>query len=634
MNEVAAVPSLADRQRRALCGLILVMAVSILYSLTLQTGINGSSDRYAEDVGEFQNVLTQWGTAHPTGYPLYSLTGAAITAVLIFLGMPPAAAASAFSMLLTILTLVGVYVLLVWIDVQPALAAGTAVLLGAVFPFWYHAVVAEVYALLIGLMVLAFLIAVRWRAERRPGRLYALAFVSGLAVGHHRLAVLMMPALLVMIGPVLLTTLRERPVRLLGALFSLAAAFSIYLYLPLRARTGGTWIYGQPGTWNGFWAIALAREYGALVRPMADLNQAEAGFTQVISVLADSVTWPLLIAGALGLIVALKKVSRRWLALSQIALLATNLAFAGIFSRAVFLPAALMPAMVSVILGVGLLAQLLTERWRIGTGMAVIALSLAAILFIYNNGPTIYRMTHDSGGQQIIDGVKAAEVDRVTEHPVVMALWGRDYFALAYAHNVTGELARVEMVDHRADVDEVVASGQTLYVLRPTFYLRPLDWWDTRLGHAYLSSFEGDLVRVSDRPVLKAADVPGVRPVPMAPDIALRDWQVKSLPDRRWLITLFWQADARPDRNYSVFLHASDKMIIDGPADIVAQDDSSAPVYGWYPTSRWSSGEIVRDDHSVVSPIDRPAKIVAVGLYTQDAAGHFQNYGQQIIALP
>ena len=79
MNPIALTrDAIAQRRRRIFrWGLLLIVVLALIYGLTLQVDINGSANEYAEDTGEFQNVLTQWGTPHPTGYPLYSFTGAA-----------------------------------------------------------------------------------------------------------------------------------------------------------------------------------------------------------------------------------------------------------------------------------------------------------------------------------------------------------------------------------------------------------------------------------------------------------------------------------------------------------------------------------------------------------------------------
>ena len=71
----------------------------------------------------------------------------------------------------------------------------------------------------------------------------------------------------------------------------------------------------------------------------------------------------------------------------------------------------------------------------------------------------------------------------------------------------------------------------------------------------------------------------------------------------------------------------SDKNEITGPGDIIAQEDSQAPVYGWYPTSQWQAGEIVREDYELVVPPGKTPRLLDVGLYTRDADGAFHNLG-------
>ena len=46
---------------------------------------------------------------------------------------------------------------------------------------------------------------------------------------------------------------------LLGTLIVLATLL-VYAYLPLRDWAGARWVYGNPGTWEGFWHEFLGRE--------------------------------------------------------------------------------------------------------------------------------------------------------------------------------------------------------------------------------------------------------------------------------------------------------------------------------------------------------------------------------------
>ena len=59
----------------------------------------------------------------------------------------------------------------------------------------------------------------------------------------------------------------------------------------------------------------------------------------------------------------------------------------------------------------------------------------------------------------------------------------------------------------------------------------------------------------------------------------------------------------------------------------MSQSDSAHPVYGWYPTSAWAAGEVVRDDYAVREDPQRPARLIAAGLYYQASSGPFVNLG-------
>jgi hypothetical protein len=97
-------------------------------------------------------------------------------------------------------------------------------------------------------------------------------------------------------------------------------------------------------------------------------------------------------------------------------------------------------------------------------------------------------------------------------------------------------------------------------------------------------------------------------------------------------VTLYWQAARTPSQNYSVFVHLSDKDAISAPGDMITQADSQNPVYGWYPTTKWGAGEIVREDYSLVVPPGKTPRLISIGMYTRDAAGAFHNLS--VINLP
>jgi len=76
-------------------------------------------------------------------------------------------------------------------------------------------------------------------------------------------------------------------------------------------------------------------------------------------------------------------------------------------------------------------------------------------------------------------------------------------------------------------------------------------------------------------------------------------------------LTLFWQALADMDEDYTVFTH-----LIDGEGGIYGQKDNQ-PVDGFYPTGLWTAGEIVRDQYDLTISAEAPPAPyrIAVGMY-------------------
>ena len=86
----------------------------------------------------------------------------------------------------------------------------------------------------------------------------------------------------------------------------------------------------------------------------------------------------------------------------------------------------------------------------------------------------------------------------------------------------------------------------------------------------------------------------------------------------KFVLRVAWQAETRPQRNLSVFVH-----LLDGSGSTIAQDDHSAPVYGWRPLTTWLADEVVRDVYTL--PRLPGASAISYGLYDQRADGSFDN---------
>jgi len=624
--------------------LLIIVAAGAAYLPTVQPVISASNLSYFTDVGSVQDALNLWGTLHSSGYPLFSLTGAAFVSLLKLIGVVPAAAASLFSTVWAIAALIMFYAFIkTWLT-DRLIALLATLILGAGWMFWMFASVAEVYTLSWFIIITACWLAVKADRTRHVRYLYGLAVCAGLVVSHHRAIALALPVPLFIALPALWAETRRHWTFLIkGALLALVVGLVPYAYLPLRVAQGATWVWGDPTTADGLWRLISGATYTNLIAWPDTANAWLDLIQQVGGIWFDMATWPIIVLGVIGWGVMLARRQFRWVlgllltaAIGFVLAISVHLRFVG--EPIEDTPALLWPAVLCALCGFAfVLTELRTHQRRVyyvGAGLSIV---LSGVMVV-NHVPQIYAYTHDAIGSRIIaDAQQFVTAGRWAAPPAFFSPWSGEFWALAYGADVTHEITNFELLPNRADLAEAVARYGRVHTFEHTFYNRDLAWWRKRLGEAvYLSSSGAKTVAISTQPLIAAADLPRTNSTPIAmgeTPIELLDWQVTSLNNGQWQITLYWRAVAKPDRDFSVFVQASDREVIDSPDAIVAQADSSAPVQGWYPTTLWSAGEIVRDDHLIAPPPDRTAKFVAVGLYLQDATGNFVNFGRQTIPL-
>lgn len=606
-------------------GIVTLLIVAAVYLLTFQTDICSNPSEYVIDSGEYQIALALWGTVHHTGAPTYSLMGAVFAWLLRLAGIAPAAGAALFSVTSALVALGSIYALGVHLTGNPW-AAGAAVLALALSrSFWINSVVAEIYAFGLALAAALLWLAVRYDETRSAKTLLALAFVWGQAVVHHRLAVLMAPALAVLVAPGLWSD-RRRFALLAGSVGMGLLAFAFYLYMPLRARMGA-WTYGDPGTWQGFWFLFWAREVPFLLVPPSTAAGLLENARAALATLAAEWTAPGLLAAGVGLIVAAAWRKTRRLGWALVALAAAFIAFVLTFHEAVSSEEVLLWVSMSLALALAILVARVWQARSWAGVVGVAALSVLACASVVTQRHTVLALSRDPHGREVINLLKAEmPAGRGSTEPTLMVLWGGDYFAAVYGSRVTGELQGFRVVDHRADFQPIVSSGSRLITLPSTFVELQKSWWRERIGGAYLTSAGLGLVEIGARPPLTLTDVPADTSVALGDGINLLAHQVRPMSGAL-RVTLYWQAAQTPAQNYSVFVHLSDKEQIATPGDMIAQADSQNPVYGWYPTTKWGAGEIVREDYRLDVPPGKTPRLLAVGMYTRDAAGAFHNLG-------
>lgn len=231
------------------------------------------------DTGEFQAVLPVLGTAHPTGYPTYTILGYLANIVLTPLG-EPAFRMSVLSLLCVATAAALATRLTARLGAGPIISIAVGLAFAATPVAWQNATRADPHTLHVALIVAVFLLLAAWEDARRAGdpradrRLVIAAFMYGLAVGNHSLTLLLA-------APIGLYVLAVEPRIVLrpGFILRCAAVLAVtvvvvYLELPLRAGPfRAPLVYARPETWDGFWYIVLAEQFRtSLVDPLSNLG--------------------------------------------------------------------------------------------------------------------------------------------------------------------------------------------------------------------------------------------------------------------------------------------------------------------------------------------------------------------------
>jgi tetratricopeptide (TPR) repeat protein len=126
--------------------------------------------------------------------------------------------------------------------------------------FWWQTVAAEVYTLHVFFVALMMRLLWGWEERREFFLLVVFALVTGLSFGNHLQTVMLAPAVyyLILSG--------DRKALLDGKRFLVLTLFFVlpllvYLYLPIRTWAGAAMHWGDPDSWDRFWAHVSGRSH-------------------------------------------------------------------------------------------------------------------------------------------------------------------------------------------------------------------------------------------------------------------------------------------------------------------------------------------------------------------------------------
>ena len=170
-----------------LWGLLVGLLACILYIATLQPDLGGP-----EDTPKFQFLGYVFGTAHPPGYPLYSMLSGA------FVHLVPigtiAYRANLFSAVMAALACTAAFLIARLLGASRWTAGCAALGLAAGPSYWRSAVFAEVYSLAASAAGLSLALLLVWGERLRPVWLLAAIAATAMASGNHLTIVGVVPA--------------------------------------------------------------------------------------------------------------------------------------------------------------------------------------------------------------------------------------------------------------------------------------------------------------------------------------------------------------------------------------------------------------------------------------------------------
>jgi hypothetical protein len=578
----------------------------LIYLPTLQPHINGSPDPYAEDVAEIQTALNLGGTLHATGYPLYAMIGAGFVGVLRAMGIHPALAASLYSTVWCFVALSLFYALIVKLTGRTGVASAITLLLGLTRGVWAYSAVAKPYTMTLAFCALLLLLAL-WPGVESRRRVLLLALAGGFAVAHHRMIAFMTPGLLLAAIPPLFRDHRRILPTFAVAIPVALIGFLPYLYLPIRASVGGLYVYGNPTTLQGFWDEFTAKEANHLFKLPTDWGR---DARDTLEILLSQMTPLGTIASIAALIIL---VPRRRLARTAALCGVGFLIFLLVLHRVVMPTAVMTPAVMILMFLIALgLNDMLTAYKEVRVwAVALPTLSLVSILgLIALNAPYIRGITHDPAGLNMVALAQTIPRDGVFMYP-----WSTRYNAVAFSKYVTGENADLDIIDHRGDF-KTISAEKPIYSYHEVFYRYPLAWWDAQIGRAYLSSPVDQIVSIRTKPAMQFFEPQ--RAIANG-TIGVYSHSLRCDADTAY-IEVMWAALRPPTRDLSVFVHLLDAE--DAPP--LRTGDVAAPIYGWYPVTRWTQAEQITDHYRVA--LRKEAKLIRVGMYEQPEPGKFVNY--------
>lgn len=636
-------------------GLVLV-AAALLYLLTLDNGLQPEELR-GGDLITHQYAQVEGRPGNAPGYPLYTMGGwlwYRLGRAVLGWAFNPIEILSLYSTLWALASLLILYLVLLRLT-RPwwPLAALLTAFYASTYFFWYYSVTTEQYTSAVFQTLLVLWLAFKWDDQPRPALVLWLAFVCGTMLANMVTTLIIVPPLLwfIFLKPMtpggrdfFLYRYLKQPQLVLAATGAALLPLLSYAYIYIRGaqypewRGAGDW----PSTWAWFIQFLTIQQGRDELSPGLRLTTFLTD--EFPALMWQELTWVVFWAGLVGLAFLGR---RRAIFLYSTLLLYFAFCWAYRFGNWFQV---IIPAYPIFVIGFAAGLQRVIEYTNLKTRRSSFAerpgshphlpgkfaiLLLAGLLLYRFSFSLPAANQRNRPGDTGLDPGWAILADQPALPALILAGF-EERLALQYLRTIWGLAPLV----YPASVDDLPpAAALELYITRQAAAAAPAAIFD----NAHLQAAGEQLIVLAPAP---RSELPaGAVPVslPFGQELSLAGWEIPELtgdlPDdvaarlerANWRLVLYWLARQPVKIDYTVSVRPlqNGQSILAG-GEAVIQDHQ--PVWGFYPTSRWPPGEMVRDVYALSLPAGHSPDAVQVVVYQATEAG-LKNLAEQIIEL-
>ncbi|HEX7042816.1 MAG TPA: DUF2723 domain-containing protein [Patescibacteria group bacterium] len=264
---------------------------------------------YGGDVGDLVTAASLSGVAHPPGYPLFTILGFLLSRF-AFLNLPQAFLVGLISALSGGIGLIVFYFLSYSMTKNRLSAFLATSILAFVFPYWFYAEIAEVFALNSLFAIILFTLAYFYRKNYSSLNLFLLFVFLGLSLANHQTIILIFPSILLLIAMPFYKSLKKSKKVIFLPFLGFLLGLSPYIYIPIAASKHPVINWDNVHEIKSFLHLVLRQDYGTFQAGIFDkptLWQRFVTLRVYLMYVVSQLTIPVVSICLLGLFILWKK---------------------------------------------------------------------------------------------------------------------------------------------------------------------------------------------------------------------------------------------------------------------------------------------------------------------------------------